>query len=240
MELSNNFVITETDQTTHKCTAMLVDYLFHTQNFAVGQCITSQIFEMTCPKIGKTLWTLIVFPAGQYEFESDDGQLSVYLKMIGCEHENEKLLADVKFFIDSEEKFSKVVQASTFYYKNRRTRWVGTKLASKLEFQTQANYGHFIRDNNLVIGCRMIHPATINDETNEIELKQNQTMTIKDEYGNSLEIDVVPYSSSNYSHVNGTESSLKDNTATLPSTSKFRYMLKFPWNYSVDRIDESG
>lgn len=217
MELSNSFVITETDQSTHKCTATLVDFLFHTQKCAVGQSITSQSFEMTCPKIGKTRWTLIVFPAGQYELGSDTGYLSVYLQMIGCEHENETMIADVMFFVDFEEKFSKVVPASNFHYKNRRSRWVGTKLASKLEFQPEASCGYLMRDNNLVIGCRMIHTAAPNE--------------ITDEYGRSLEITVPSPTSSNYSHVNGTESSLKDNTTTVSSTSKFATLFLFVSNF---------
>lgn len=224
MELSDNFVITETDQSTHRCTALLVNFLFHTRRFAIGQSITSQIFEMSCPRIGKSRWTLIVFPAGQYEFESDNGQLSVYLKMLGCENENEKMFADVEFSIESEDRISKVVQGRTFHYKNNRTRWVGTDLTSKPEFYSRVSRGYLLRDNHLVIGCRMIHSDLMNVQTRDIRLKQKQTLTIEDEYGNSLEIDVSPkpYSSPSSFHANGTEYSLKDDsrtTPTLPSTS---------------------
>lgn len=232
MELSNKFIVTETDQSTHTCTAMVVDFLFHTQNLAIGQSITSQIFEMTCPKIGKSRWTLILFPAGQYEFESDNGQLSVYLKMIECEHEDEKLLVDVKFFIDSEEKVSKVVHGSVFHYKNSRQRWTGANLYSKLEFYAQANRGYLMRDNHLIIGCRMIHFDSIDDTATDIEIRPKQTLTLNDEWGNSLDIDVPSYSSPssvNHSHVNGKELSVNDSTTRLPSISTCKsYHTTFP------------
>lgn len=217
MEQSNDFVITETDQSTQKCTALLLNFLFHTRRFAIGQSITSQVFEMTCPKIGKSRWTLIVFPAGQYESESDNGQLSVYLNLVGCENENEKMLADVKFFIDSEDKISKVVQARTFYYNDKRTRWVGTNLTSKLEFYTQVSRGYFMRDNNLVIGCRMIHSDFINVGP------RKQTLTLKDDgycHSTAIDVQLQTYSSSSSIHVNGRQDSLKDDSrTTIPSTS---------------------
>lgn len=222
MELNNHFVITETNQLTYKCTAMLINFFHNSQKISIGQSITSDIFQMTCPKIGKSRWALIVFPVGQYEYGNDNGQLSVYLKMIECEHKNGKLLADVKFFIDCEDKFSKVVSATKFHYMNGSTRWVGTNLISKLEFETPESCGHLMRDNNLVIGCRMMNFSFINDEN--IESDKKQTLSLKDEYGNSLEIDVLPYSSpsSIYSHGNAKKSSVKDDSSTLPSTSKFR------------------
>lgn len=229
MEQSNNFVIIENDQTIHKCTAKLNNFFFHTQKLEVGQSITSQIFEMNCPKIGKSRWKLILFPAGQYEFERDNGQLSVYLKMIACENENEKLLADVKFFTDSEDKFSKVVLASTFSYKNTKTRWVGVKLVSISELNTRASYGYLLQENNLVIGCRMIHSAFVNDEPKCIvqdSVQLAQPWKLKDVHSNSLMIDVNrlpdPYSSpsSVLSH-NGTEDSPENSTTTFSTTSNY-------------------
>lgn len=231
MDHNNNFFIIEADQTTHKCTAMLINFSSLTQKCVVGESITSQTFEMTCPKIGKSSWTLILFPAGQYEFEKDNGQLSVYLKMVACENENENLLADVKFFIDSEEKYCKVVQASTFHYKNARTRWVGTQLVGKSELNAEASCRYLMRENSLVIGCQMIHPAPLNEVPNcivqdDIDVTQEQPSKLKNVDGNSLEIDVhrpsQSYSSppSVQSHVNGTKDLSENGSSTPPSTSK--------------------
>lgn len=220
MVLSNNFVIVETDQTTHRCTAMLVNVSLHTQKLEVGQSITSQIFEMTCPKIGKALWSLIVFLNGQYEYERDNGQLSVYLKMIACERKNEKMLVDVKFFIESEETFSKMVPANTFHYENTRTRWVGTTLVSKSELYAQERCDYLVRKNNLVIGCRMIHPDIVIDECivqNDVQLTHKQPWELKDVCNESLGISASSSLSRDHSHFIGQN----DNRTTIPSASKF-------------------
>lgn len=230
MDQSNNFFIIETDQTTHKCTAMLINFSALTQKCVVGESITSQRFEMTCPKIGKSSWTLILFPAGQYELERDNGQLSVYLKMVTCENENENLLADVKFFIDSEEEYCKVVQANTFHYKNASQRWVGTQLVSKSNLNAQASGRNLIRENSLVIGCRIIHPAFVNEVPkcpvrNDVELAQSHPTQQKEADSNSLVIDVHRSSDSHStqptSHVNGTKGLPKNGSSTLSSKSKF-------------------
>ncbi|XP_037042382.1 uncharacterized protein LOC119078777 [Bradysia coprophila] len=187
---NNKFIITKTDQAKQKCTAVLLNFLQHARKLAIGQCITSPIFEMKCANIGHSRWMLIVFPAGQYECEKDNGQLSVYLKMMECEYEHERLLVDVKFFIGSEEKFSKIVQASTFQYSNRRTRWVGTNLTSRSAFNAESSSDNLMRDNDLVIGCRMIHSTVSNDGSNGVELIQMQMSTV--EHTVSVGIDALP------------------------------------------------
>lgn len=199
MDLGNNFVITETDQTTNKCTAMLLNYSYHRRKLSVGQSITSQTFEMTLPQIGKSTWTLVLFPNGQYEFERDNGQLSVYLKMIACECENEQVIVDVKFFLDSEEKFTKVLLSSTFQYQNTRTRWVGAKLVNKSELVTHGSCGYLIKNNNLIIGFRLIYPVVLNDDfqsisisntSKEVQSMQTTSWTSKAIYSNSSVIDM--------------------------------------------------
>ncbi|KAG4070004.1 hypothetical protein HA402_013664 [Bradysia odoriphaga] len=187
---NNTFVITKTDQAKQKCTAVLLNFLQQARKLAIGQCITSPIFEMKCANIGHSRWMLIVFPAGQYECEKDNGQLSVYLKMMECEYEHERLLVDVKFFIGSEEKFSKIVRASTFQYSNRRTRWVGTNLTSRSAFYTESSGDNLMRDNDLVIGCRMIHSTVSDDEPNDVELRQKQMSTL--EHKDSVGINALP------------------------------------------------
>lgn len=147
---------------------------------SVGQGITSDIFDMNCPQIGRSQWALIVFPVGQYDCERDNGQLSVYLKMVGCENESERLVVDVKFHVESDGKeFGKVVESCVFHYENQEKRWVGANLCGKSEFQKEAS--NKPKGNaDLTVRCRILHPDCVNDKANGTEVR-----TIEQPQGNN-------------------------------------------------------
>lgn len=233
MQPNRNFIITETDETKQKCTAVLLNFLQHARKLSIGQCITSSIFEMNCSNLGHCRWILIAFPAGQYEFGKSSGQLSVYLKMVQCEHKKEKLLVDVKFFIGSEEKLSKIVKASTFQYSNVRTRWVGANLTNTSAFYDQSN--DLMRDNDLVIGCRMIHSTVWNDKANDVEFKRDEMLTHQHKNVESTKTDVLSSSRTSSSLPRSIPSVIQSQVSgmnSMPPSATSTFQSVFPWHYS--------
>lgn len=116
---------------------------------SVGQFIKSSPFELEFPiSIGRSKWILFVFLNGQYEAGHANDTISIYLKLIECEHQSAEFKFDAGFQFGSEGT-TMIKKNLRLCFANIRTRWFGVNLIKTTEMIL--NKSRFIRDDVLML-----------------------------------------------------------------------------------------
>lgn len=141
---------------------------------SVGQFVKSCPFELNFPtSIGKSKWVVILFANGQYEAGKPNETISVYLKMLDCEHHSAEFKCDVKFQLGSD--YASVSKKDlTLRFDNVKTRWAGVKLINTNEMIV--NGSRFIQDDMIFLSVHLNEHFTKHVSSMETSYSNNYMM----------------------------------------------------------------